>query len=134
MAENIKNPYPEIRILILEDQFETRVLIRRLLAQIGFRLIHQGESGVDGFRELLRVKPDVILCDIHMASMDGMTFLRKLRGISAREFSEIPVIFLTSDRQSATVENAVGLRVDGYLAKPVSLTALKGHLDAVLFA
>lgn len=126
------NRYENIRILVLEDEIYIRQIICRLLRQIGFRLIDEAGNGVDGFRELLRVKPQLILCDIHMEPMDGMTFLRKLRGLNHPQLSKIPLIFLTADTNRDTVVNARNLRVDGYLAKPVSMKALKERVDAAL--
>ena len=127
-----ENRYENIRILVLEDEVHIRKIICRLLRQIGFRLIDEVGNGVDGFRELLRVKPQLILCDIHMEPMDGMTFLGKLRGLNHPQLSKIPLIFLTADTNRDTVVNAKNLRVDGYLAKPVSMKALKERIDAAL--
>lgn len=126
------NPYEQVRVLVLEDEDHIRRIICRLLRQIGFRLIHDAANGADGFKELLRVKPQVILCDIHMEPIDGLTFLRKLRGLGKPEFTRIPVIFLTADAQRETVVEAKDLRVDGYLVKPVSPKQLKERIDAVL--
>lgn len=126
------NPYENLRVLVLEDETHIRQIICRLLRQIGFRLIDQAENGVDGLRELLRVRPHVILCDIHMEPMDGLAFLRKLRGLGHEQLSNIPVIFLTADTTRDTVLAAKDLRVDGYLAKPVSPKALRERIDAAL--
>lgn len=130
---NQANPYEHIRILVLEDENHIRQIIVRLLRQIGFRLIHDVSNGADGFKELLRVNPQVILCDIHMEPIDGLTFLRKLRSLGKPELVRIPVIFLTADAERGTVVEAKDLRVDGYLVKPVSPKQLKQRLDAVLF-
>jgi len=126
------NPYENLRILVLEDEIHIRQIICRLLRQIGFRLIDEVGNGADGFKELLRVKPQVILCDIHMEPIDGLTFLRKLRNLGREDFTRIPVIFLTADTERGTVIEAKDLHVDGYLAKPVSMTALKARIDTVL--
>ena len=132
-AFNEANQYEHIRILVLEDESHIRQIIVRLLRQIGFRLIHDVANGADGFKELLRVNPQVILCDIHMEPIDGLTFLRKLRSLGKPEFTRLPVIFLTGDAERDTVVQAKDLRVDGYLVKPVSPKQLKQRLDAVLF-
>ena len=129
-----ENPYAQTRILILEDDRHVRIIVRRLLREIGFRTILEGDNGIDGFRELLLARPDIVLCDIHMKPMGGMTFLRKLRSLGREQFSELPVIFMTSDTQSETVSEALDLRVDGYLTKPISRAALKEKVDAVLFS
>lgn len=124
--------YGAIRVLVLEDESHIRQIICRLLRQIGFRLIDEAADGEAGFRELIRTRPQVILCDIHMEPVDGLTFLKKLRSLSKREIADLPVIFLTADTQSDTVVAAKESRVDGYLAKPVSPKALKERIDAVL--
>ena len=131
-AFNEANQYEHIRILVLEDESHIRQIIVRLLRQIGFRLIHDVANGADGFKELLRVNPQVILCDIHMEPIDGLTFLRKLRSLGKPEYTQVPVIFLTADSQRETVVEAKDLRVDGYLVKPVSPKQLKLRIDAVL--
>jgi two-component system, chemotaxis family, chemotaxis protein CheY len=125
--------YEDIRVLVLEDEVHIRKIICRLLRQIGVQLIHEAENGEEGFKEMIRVRPQLILCDIHMEPINGLEFLQRLRGLSKPEFSELPVVFLTADMKSETVEFAKGLRVDGYLVKPVSFTALKDRIDVVLF-
>lgn len=125
-------PYENLRALVLEDEAYIRQIILRLLRQIGFRLINEAANGADGFREILRVRPDVILCDIHMEPVDGIAFLRRLRTLDFEPLATVPVIFLTSDKQHDTVMAAKELRVDGYLAKPVSVKTLKERIDHVL--
>ncbi len=129
-----EHPYENLRILVLEDEAYIRTIICRLLRQIGFRLINEAENGIDGLREILRVRPHLILCDVHMEPMDGISFLRKLRGLGSDPLVRVPVIFLTADKQKDTVMAAKELRVDGYLAKPVSMKTLKDRIDAVLMA
>lgn len=124
--------YENVRVLVLEDEIHIRRIICRLLREIGFRLVDEAANGADGLRELLRVRPNVVLCDIHMDQGDGMDFLRRLRALDHPELSSVPVVFLTSDTHRETVMAARDLKVDGYLAKPISLTALKDRIDAVL--
>ncbi len=130
--EDLGGPYENIRVLVLEDETYIRQIICRLLRQIGFRLFDEGADGTDGFKELLRVKPDLIICDIHMKPVDGMTFLKKLRHLGKPEYSKTPFIFLTADANRDTVIAAKELRVDGYLSKPVSQNSLKARVDAAL--
>jgi two-component system chemotaxis response regulator CheY len=127
-----ESPYETIRVLVVEDDGHTRRMICRPLRQIGYRTIHEAANGSDAFRETLRIKPQVILCDIHMQPMNGFDFLKKLRAFPQGDYANTPVIFLSSDTQRDTVVEAMGLNVDGYIAKPVSLAALQNRLDAVL--
>jgi len=124
--------YEKVRILIVEDEAFTRQMIKGLLHQLGFRLIDEAADGEAGFKEFLRVKPVIILCDIHMTPLDGLGFLAKLRGLSNPALRDTTVIFLTADKQTNTVMSAKSLRVDGYLVKPVSLANLKARLDQQL--
>ncbi len=127
-----KDKYEKLRILVIEDESYTRLMIVGLLRQIGFNLIGEAKDGEDGFRETVRTRPLVVLCDVHMAPMDGLGYLSKLRGFSNAALAATPVIFLTADKQQETVLSAKQLKVDGYLVKPVSLQVLKQRLDALL--
>lgn len=127
-----KDDYSRIRILVIEDEDYIRQIITRMLRQIGFEHIYEAADGTEGFKEIMRTIPDIILCDIHMKPIDGMTFLKKIRKLGHPKISGLPVIFLTSDTDVTQVKSAKELRVDGYIAKPVSPKLLKQHLDDVL--
>lgn len=124
--------YEFMRVLVLEDEIHIRRIIVRLLREIGFDLVYEVGDGIDGMKELLRVNPDLILCDIHMEPMGGLKFLQTIRSLKTNDVANLPVIFLTADAEVETVLRAKELRVDGYIAKPVSLTQLKTKIDAVL--
>ncbi|MEO9904252.1 response regulator [Nisaea sp.] len=127
-----KIKYETMNVLVLEDEFYIRKIIVRLLREIGFEAVYEVSDGIDGMKELLRVRPNLILCDIHMEPMGGMKFLKTLRGLKTGGVADLPVIFLTADAEVDTVMKAKELRVDGYITKPVSLTHLKTKIDTVL--
>ncbi|MBP7064798.1 response regulator [Ferrovibrio sp.] len=122
----------KIRILVIEDEDFTRQMICGLLRQLGFRLINEAADGEAGFKELVRTKPLLVLCDVHMQPLDGLGFLAKLRGLSNAVLADTPVIFLTADKQQETVLTAKKLQADGYIVKPVSLQILKQRLDVLM--
>jgi two-component system, chemotaxis family, chemotaxis protein CheY len=124
--------YKSLRILVIEDEAFSRQIISGLLRQIGFNLIQEAKDGEAGFRETIRTRPQLVLCDVHMQPVDGLGYVAKLHACSGREIAETPVIFLTADHQQETVLSAKQMKVDGYLVKPVSLAALKQRLDSVL--
>jgi len=130
MAE--KNPYAGVTVLVIEDEANTRLLIKRLLLQIGIISVLEAGDGKAGLDEAMRTRPTMILCDVHMEPVDGRQFLKTLRGLKVRDLATTPVIFLTADAQTDTVLFAKEHHVNGYLVKPVSLTALKSRVDAVL--
>lgn len=124
--------YAGVTVLVIEDESNTRLLIKRLLLQIGIVSVVEAADGKAGLDEAMRTRPTVILCDIHMEPVDGRVFLKTLRGLKVRELATTPVVFLTADANTDTVLFAKEHLVNGYLVKPVSLTALKTRIDAVL--
>lgn len=124
--------YKDLRILVIEDESYTRHMIGGLLRQIGFQHVNEAREGGDGFKETVRTRPQVVLCDVHMEPMDGLGYLGMLRAFKNADIAATPVIFLTADKQQETVISAKQLKVDGYLVKPVSLQTLKQRLDALL--
>lgn len=124
--------YSTTRVLVIEDEGHVRRIVCRLLRQIGFQLVDEAPDGQDGLMQLVRVKPELVICDIHMEPVGGLEFLRKLRSLSNPAYSKIPVIFLTADANKDTVVVARELKVSGYLVKPVSLDQLKSRVDAAL--
>lgn len=134
MAGAVEKPplAKDYRILVIEDEEYIREIIVRLLKQMGYGHVAEAVDGESGFKEMLRTKPDLILCDIHMEPINGLEFLRRLRKLGKKELAEKPVIFLTADVQKDTVVTAVGLKVDGYLAKPVSQNALRDKITQVM--
>jgi two-component system chemotaxis response regulator CheY len=124
--------YSTTRVLVIEDEGHVRRIVCRLLRQIGFQLVDEASDGNDGMMQAVRVKPDLILCDIHMEPVGGLEFLGKLRRLSNPAYANLPVIFLTGDANADTVMVARKLNVSGYLVKPVSLDQLKTRVDAAL--
>jgi two-component system, chemotaxis family, chemotaxis protein CheY len=124
--------YHQISILIIEDDKHTRAPIRRMLLQLGIRSIAETEDGRSGYAELLRTRPDLVSCDVHMEPVDGRAFLKQLREAKLPGIAHTPVVFLTGDAQRDTVLFAKEHAINGYLVKPVSLNGLKSRIDSAL--
>jgi two-component system chemotaxis response regulator CheY len=126
------SPYSGITILVIEDEPNTRRLIKRMLLQIGIVSVVEAAEGKSGLDEAVRTRPTLILCDVHMEPVGGREFLKTLRGLAVRAIATTPVIFLTADAKTDTVLFAKEHRINGYLVKPVSVAELKSRIDAVL--
>ena len=126
------NPYERFVVLVVEDELHTRNLIKGMLRQIGVRSIVEAADGKAGLDEVLRAKPHLVLCDIHMEPVDGRKFLKFLRDAKLPQVRLTPVVFLTADAQRDTVLFAKEHHVNGYLVKPVSLADLKARIDIIL--
>ncbi|TWG86301.1 winged helix family two component transcriptional regulator [Cupriavidus gilardii J11] len=115
------------QILVVDDDPDLRDLLREYLTQQGFAVsvLHDG----DGLQARLeRERPALIVLDLMMPKVDGLTALRKLR---ARN-DDIPVILLTA--RSDEIDRIVGLEIgaDDYLGKPFSPRELLARINAVL--
>ncbi len=124
--------WAELKVLVIEDEPYIRQIIRGLLRTLGVKRIDEAGDGKAGYGEVIRTRPDVVLCDINMSPVNGLAFLRTLRKSSVASVARTPVIFLTAEKGEEAVIQAVELKVNGYLTKPVSPNDLKNRLIAVL--
>lgn len=126
------DPYRDLDALVVEDDEIQRKITVQALKVLGFGSVRGAEDGETGLRACMDRLPDVIVCDIEMAPMDGLAFLRALRRTRMLKVREIPVVFLTSHNESETVREAVKAGVDAFIVKPPTLKSLKSRIDAVL--
>lgn len=102
------------------------------LFRIGIKDLHAFKDEGSALREVTRLKPDLILTDIHMQPVGGIKFIRQLRALPSDPVRTTKVIFLSADSSAATVGEAVPLGVSGYLVKPPSLSALANKIEVAL--
>jgi two-component system, chemotaxis family, chemotaxis protein CheY len=122
----------QVTILIIEDEHYVRTIIRRILATLQVGGVHEAKDGGDGLMQTLRLRPSLVLCDIHMEPVGGVKYLETLRDVKIPEIAATPVIFLTSDSNQDLVLRARALKVSGYMVKPVSVNDMKKSLGRVL--
>ncbi|HRE46275.1 MAG TPA: response regulator [Aggregatilineales bacterium] len=108
------------RILYVEDNFQNRRLVRKILTAAGYEML-EAEDGQRGVEMALREKPDVILMDINMGGMDGIQATAALR---ASESAHIPIVALTAAAMKGDRERILAAGCDGYLQKPISKALL----------
>ena len=123
--------YEKLKILLVDDEPFTRQIIRQQLHQLGIRSVAEASNGRDGLLELLRTRPDIVFCDVHMKPIGGLEFLRQVRAVKIAAIAATPVVMLTADAGSETVSSAKGLAANGYLVKPVAPNQLKARVDAI---
>ncbi|RAU23440.1 hypothetical protein CU669_04770 [Paramagnetospirillum kuznetsovii] len=123
-----------LKVLLVDDEAFIRSTIRQILMQIGIPKtnVYEAENAMAAINQTLRVRPDLIICDIHMEGYDGFAFVSSLHKAPIPEAATIPVIMLTSDAGAEAVAIAKGLNVAGYLVKPVSIAAVKKSIERAL--
>lgn len=105
-------------ILHIEDNFENRMLARRLLNAEGYQVV-EAEEASQALEILKTTIPDLILMDINMPDMDGYTLTNKIKGIPG--LSTIPVIAITANVMKGDREKALKAGCDGYIDKPIDV-------------
>ena len=125
-----------LKVLLVDDEPFIRATIRQILVLIGIPQANVYEAGdvKAGVAETLRMRPNLVLCDIHMPGDDGFAYLAALAKAPIPEVAAIPVVMLTSDSGEEAVRAAKGHHVAGYLIKPVSVAAVRKAVERALNA
>lgn len=125
--------FGKLTVLVVDDQDYIRSLIVQLLKRLGVGTVLEEADGTAALERLRLGPPDIVLCDLRMEPMDGMEFLRQVRlGQAGLTDPQLPIVFLTSDNERATVLAAIQNDVSGYLVKPVGLDNLRAKIVMAL--
>jgi DNA-binding response OmpR family regulator len=109
------------KILIIEDELETREMFLEALTEEGFETIG-AENGRVGIQKIQQDLPDLIICDVTMPELNGNQVLATLRQNSAT--ATIPFIFLTAKADESQRYRAIQLGANDYLTKPCTIEKL----------
>ena len=122
--------YSRYRVLVVEDDAVVRRIILRMLQQMGFLYLSEADDGAIALREVDKIPPDLILCDIQMKPMDGLSFLQVLRNTQHEHCPKF--VFLTGHTEQAIINRAHELGVDAFITKPVKIDQLRYQINSVL--
>jgi DNA-binding NarL/FixJ family response regulator len=118
---------PRIRILVVDDHTVVRKLLCRLLkAEPDFTVIGEAVNGAEALLKAQELQPDVILLDISLPDVDGLTMAGKLR-----EVVPATEILVVSDYNEGEIEIAFSVGVRGYLLKSDAASELVGAVRTV---
>ena len=117
-------------ILIVEDNEKNRKLVRDVLTFTGYRLA-EAETGEDGVRLAKELHPDLILMDIQLPGINGITALGQIRDDPA--IGRTPVIAVTASAMTHDRQKIMAAGFNGYQSKPINvkdfLAAVREMLD-----
>ena len=116
-----------MRILLVEDNANLAFGLSRSLQAEGFDVEVEGD-GAAGLARASAVKPDLIVLDLMLPTMDGYTVLEKLRAAGNR----VPVLILTARGEETDKISGFRLGADDYVTKPFSLSELIARVQAIL--
>ncbi len=124
-----ENQAQETTILVVDDVRDNLILISLSLQSYGYRVL-TAANGAEAIETALVARPDLILMDIAMPEMDGLTAARRLR--LHPELQHIPIIALTAFDTNGFRQAASDAGFDGYLTKPVDFERLNRLIEAFL--
>ncbi len=115
------------KILVVDDSPVVRNFHMNILKQVGFT-VEDAEDGIVALEKSLTEDFDLILCDINMANMDGLTFVKKFR----EQEKETPVIIISTQEEEHQKTEGFKAGANFYIVKPVSPERLIEHIKLLL--
>src|SRR6516164_2270399 len=120
---------PSELILIIEDNEKNRKLVRDVLQVKGYRTI-ETETAEEGLKLASEQPLALILMDIQLPGMDGITALKQLK--AEAKTKSIPVIAVTASAMTYNRQTMLAEGFDGYQSKPISVKDFLGEIERVL--
>jgi two-component system chemotaxis response regulator CheY len=114
------------RILVVDDANLVRLYYRQILQGAGYE-VQEAFNGLEALEKLLVDKPDLLIVDINMPQMDGLTFLTTLRQ-KALPHSAIPALVTSTEAGAQDIAAARAAGANFYVVKPLSESVLLEHV------
>ena len=124
--------YAKFTALVVDDDEITIALVSGVLKRIGFAEIIKAHDGSAGLALAKTHLPDIIICDLAMAPMDGLTFLKLLRGSSLEKLAQAPVLLFTGSSDVETIKSAAACNVKAFIVKPSAPKAFAEKVHAAM--
>jgi len=117
------------KILIVDDEAPMRTLLQEVLAREGYTLL-TAVDGKDALDQVLTQQPDLILLDLYMPKLDGVTLCKALRVY--KETQSVPIIMLTALAARDRLEECIAAGADDFITKPFNIVELKIRVRTML--
>ena len=118
-----------ITILYVEDNFENRMLVRRLLTVEGYEIV-EAENAHKALAIIPSIEPDLILMDMNMPDIDGYTLTAQLKEIP--KLAAVPIIAITANVMRGDREKTMQAGCDGYIEKPINVDKFTEQVERSL--
>ncbi len=113
-----------LRVVVVEDESLIRLDLVEMLAGAGYDVVGQAGDGETGVRLVRELRPDVVLMDIAMPVLDGVSAAEAL---AADDIA--PIVLLTAFSEADLVDRATAAGVQGYVVKPFTLADLRPAIE-----
>ena len=114
------------RVLIVDDAALVRAYYRQALERAGYA-VDEALNGLEGLEKVLMQPFDLAIVDVNMPQMDGMTFIRTLRG-KVLPMAAMPILVTSTEGKEHDIAAARAAGANFYLTKPISQERLIEHV------
>ncbi len=116
-----------LRVMIADDEAVIRMGLKTMMTALGHQVVGTAANGNDALQKTKSLKPDLLLLDIKMPGMDGLSVAERLA-----EEMPLPIIMLTAYTEKVLIERAANAAVMGYLVKPIHEAKLGPAIEVAL--
>jgi signal transduction histidine kinase len=114
------------RILHIEDDAGSRLLVRKILAASGHEVVDAG-SGLEGVRLAKQARPDLVIVDLNIPDLDGYEVALRLRGTES--LRDVPIVAITAEGDR---ETSLAVGCDGFIEKPIDAKLFPKQIERFL--
>lgn len=116
-------------ILSVDDSASIRQMVKLTLSGAGYTVVEAG-NGIEGLAKARDAAVDMVMTDLNMPGMDGLSFIRELRKLST--YKGVPIIFLTTESDAEKKKEAKSAGATGWITKPFQQDQLLAVVKKVL--
>jgi two-component system, chemotaxis family, chemotaxis protein CheY len=117
------------KVLIVDDSLMVRQMVSFTLKEAGFDVV-EAENGQDALNQLSGQTVDLIVTDLNMPVMDGISFIGNARSLAATKY--VPILMLTTESQPEMKQKGKAAGATGWIVKPFDPPKLLGVIAKVL--
>ncbi len=121
-VQPLANGGKEVRVLLVEDTEDNRLMMRRLLELSGYR-VTEAVNGVEAVRVAERETPNIILMDLSLPIVDGLAATRRIRQLP--ELAKVPIVAVSAHDTADFYAEALAAGCNAYITKPIDYTELE---------
>jgi len=130
MREHPENPKDDGRTILVVDDFDdTRLLLRTWLRKKGYRVV-EAENGNEAIAKARDLKPDLIIMDVEMPELDGLSATREIRTL--KNSRELPIVAVSAYGADLFREQALAAGCNDYMSTPFEPDELEKLIQALL--
>lgn len=116
-----KTGMPDKNVMVVEDNEKNRKLVRVVLKSKGYNVI-EATTGEEALNILKNQKPNIILMDIQLPGIDGLTLIKQIKADAATK--EIPIIAVTAYAMKGDEQKILDTGCEAYMSKPINTQEL----------